>query len=708
MKRLFIILVFLVLFVENAFSANVDSLFNEIFPNSIITDESNEKLYNIYSYLTNEDPELALELHSKVLKFYVSNGKDTLVPIIENHMGNIYRSKGQEGKAATKYLQAAEGFKKYKNFVALTWNYSDLGGLYYRVGLFDQAEKYYARGLNAIENAKEIAIRKKDTNELEIIGSAYGVMYSNIGMSKSQKKQYDSALYYFHKSLDYRERTNSKIGEAYALSYIARIYTFMDKFDSSRFYYDKLLSILENEKNNYKDDDINLLTYYDLLSYYAGFLYLTKSSKFSQIKNEIEDFYKKHKQHLHLIEFNILMSEVYLEENKLNLAIRNYKEAVEIAKEHNFGQEILAPLYRQLHIMYVQKNEYQNAHFFGDIYRIYQDSIYMQHMQSSLIAAEKDFSLKNEITKLEEKAFKSEINLMELEKQKTINTFLLLFAILAATLLIIIIYYQRKTVSINKQLNENNQQLKKVNQRLTESEKMLTELNNTKDKFFSIIAHDLRSPFSAFKASLDFLVDHRHHLEPGEEAEFLTGMKDQSEQLLELLENLLTWSRTQRKKIIIEPSYMELFEIIESLKLIYAPLTEKKEIEIVNKVEFNEEIFADLNALTAVLRNLISNAIKFSPHNSKIIIGTEDNNSMTQLYVQDFGVGMPQEKIDELFKVASNTSTAGTDGEAGSGLGLIIVKELIEQHGGKVEVESTEGVGTKFILSLPKPEEVAN
>jgi len=251
-------------------------------------------------------------------------------------------------------------------------------------------------------------------------------------------------------------------------------------------------------------------------------------------------------------------------------------------------------------------------------------------------------------------------------------------------------------------IHSSNQLILKQKEKLEEQYHSLNELNATKDKFFSIIAHDLKNPLGAFKHSTEILYKEFDYLESDEIRLYIEELFKSSNQVLELLENLLTWSRSQRGKIPYSPVEVPLNFIINNNFDLSKMNADKKQIQLVNGL--NEEVFvyADINMISTILRNLISNAIKFTREKGIIkVYGQKYDDGYFQVTVEDNGVGISPENIDKLFRIDSHYTTVGTTNEQGTGLGLIICKEFIEKHNGKIWVESQLGIGTKFHFTLP-------
>jgi signal transduction histidine kinase len=241
---------------------------------------------------------------------------------------------------------------------------------------------------------------------------------------------------------------------------------------------------------------------------------------------------------------------------------------------------------------------------------------------------------------------------------------------------------------------------------------LLQELNATKDKFFSILAHDLINPFNSLLGLSNLMIDKVKTNNPQEMKLYVELMNETIKQTLSLLQNLLEWSRTQTGRIKFIPKTLVLKQIVIDNIELHKLKASEKYIELLNSIEGNILVTADSNMLDTILRNLISNAIKFTPNYGKIVISaneyqdnTENKQSVSDfvcISVKDNGIGISDENLKKIFRIEENFTTYGTNNEKGTGLGLILCKEFIEMNGGKLWVESEEGKGTTFFFSLPK------
>ncbi len=230
--------------------------------------------------------------------------------------------------------------------------------------------------------------------------------------------------------------------------------------------------------------------------------------------------------------------------------------------------------------------------------------------------------------------------------------------------------------------------------------KELKELNATKDKFFSIIAHDLKNPLGNFREVTKILEETYDKLDNDDRKMFLGMLNDSANNIYSLLENLLEWSRSQRGVIQFSPSDINLKFIVDNTIQVLGLSAENKNISFQTDLNVHE-VFADANLLTTIIRNLCSNAIKFTPIGGKITISSNYSESNVIISVADNGVGMSKETIDKLFRIDETISKLGTSNEKGTGLGLILCKEFVEIHNGTIWVESEIGKGSIFSIKIP-------
>jgi signal transduction histidine kinase len=244
------------------------------------------------------------------------------------------------------------------------------------------------------------------------------------------------------------------------------------------------------------------------------------------------------------------------------------------------------------------------------------------------------------------------------------------------------------------------------NQQLAERNLKLQELNATKDKFFSIIAHDLKNPFSTLITLSSLLKDELRKYTLDEIEKFTRLIYDASERSYNLLENLLAWSRSQTGNIPFHPEKFSLKKIVGDTVKMLGSSAKNKHINLYSEISEDIVAFADVKMIATTIRNLLSNAIKFTEDGGEVKITAKDMEEWVEITVSDTGVGIKEEDLKKLFRIDVHHSTSGTAQEKGTGLGLILCKEFVEKHGGKIGVESEVGKGSHFTFMLPKVKSV--
>ncbi len=236
---------------------------------------------------------------------------------------------------------------------------------------------------------------------------------------------------------------------------------------------------------------------------------------------------------------------------------------------------------------------------------------------------------------------------------------------------------------------------------LAESEARLRDLNATKDKFFSIIAHDLKNPFNAITGISNLLSEQIRNKEYEALDECVNAIRDSSQRAMNLLTNLLEWSRSQTGRMCFNPDFIDMVVLINEAIDLSNQAARQKSISITKNLPRTLIVVADRAMVSTILRNLISNAVKFTNNGGSVIISSVLEKKVLEVSVSDTGVGIPADVIPKLFRIDESCTTKGTQNETGTGLGLLLCKEFVEKHDGKIWVESDPGKGSKFSFSIP-------
>lgn len=254
---------------------------------------------------------------------------------------------------------------------------------------------------------------------------------------------------------------------------------------------------------------------------------------------------------------------------------------------------------------------------------------------------------------------------------------------------------------LEERLTRISKEIERQKDEIDKKRKELEVLNASKDRFFSIIAHDLKNPISTVIGLSDLLMNSVDQFEKEQIKEFSVQLNVFANKSFELLENLLHWSRSQLGAIKPNPREIDLYEIILENTELLRGATMNKKLELTNHVIPGTKAFADQHMVTTIIRNLLNNAIKFTPEKGKISFSTVNFGDYIEVSVTDTGVGIKKELIDKLFYIGTNQSTMGTNQEKGTGLGLVLTKEFVEKNGGEIWIESEPGMGSTFKFTIP-------
>lgn len=382
------------------------------------------------------------------------------------------------------------------------------------------------------------------------------------------------------------------------------------------------------------------------------------------------------------------VSKAYMENQLFEEAEVLIKQATELAKE-NLEPEDLRDAFALLAKVYEQQGNYEKA------YRLVQKSCAIKDSLMSVIANRQLAAFQTEFQTLQ-KEQENELLRKDAQIQKGQLKIAVTVSVLMLGLLGVI-------SMLYVQLGKNKKQLELQHRVIKDKNEELDKLNHTKDRFFAIIAHDLRGPITAFQGiskKIDFF------LKKGK-TERIIQMGEQIDRAAQhvhtLLDNLLQWALLQQKTIDYSPEYIALHKLVDQALNSYENLAVAHAIELKKDIPDHISVIADTNALSTIIRNLVGNALKFTPEYGTVLVTVQEYENQIQLKVSDTGIGISPEKMRELFQVGKEKAKTGLHGEKGTGLGLNLCYEFAELNQGTLKVESELNKGTTFILTLPKP-----
>ncbi|MCV9389090.1 ATP-binding protein [Reichenbachiella ulvae] len=379
----------------------------------------------------------------------------------------------------------------------------------------------------------------------------------------------------------------------------------------------------------------------------------------------------------------IQMGELWEEQNQLGLAIQYYDSALQVSIAQNSikGQ---AEAYQKLTEANRRRKQYQTAFEYLSLATALRDSIGDVDVRNRINELNTEFETEKKVQQIARLEQEGKINELESERQQQLIVFFLIAAVLLIVALAMLYFRYRDKKKNNSILDTKNQEL--------------AQLNHTKDRLFSIISHDLRSPLSSFHTITRGLSDNWDNLEKEQLKDFIISLRDSSQDVKNMMDNLLKWALSQTQQLKYKPTEVETRDVVDGVVSELRSVALLKEIEIKREYHTEQKIRADRDFLQIVVRNILSNALKFSDHKSVVAIKVEDQTNVQMLTIQDFGVGMDQEEVDQLLTGEIVAHDIQNSSEKGTGLGLVLCKELMDKMNARIEVKTRKGQGTLFQL----------
>ncbi len=524
---------------------------------------------------------------------------------------------------------------------------------------------------------------EKTDNQVFNIDILYEV--SNIYLAM---KQFDLSMIYSQKAIAICNQLNDKKHKGKLLNNMGSIYHQSARYDSAEAYYQLALKLRKeiNDKKGISAVLNNLGLLYSGLNQHQKALDCQMNAL--DIKKELSDTVG-----IYLHSFSSI-GILYGQMKHYDDAIKYLKLSILGTKRLGF-EAVNIDSYKYLSNVYYQMGDYKNSADYRNLYSQIKDSIFTDKLNTQIAQLQ---------TRYESEKKESEIKLLNsenkskkafIQRQKAIGLAIIGGFISTIILAFILFNARRKQKRINEILHTQNNKIIQQNAELQ-------ELNATKDKFFNIIAHDLRNPFYSIIGLSDLIISDLSTNSQEQTADYVKFIRSSAHGAYKLLENLLDWARTQTGKIEFKPEIFVLNNLFIDIIEITASNSLAKNIQISYEIDENTEMYADKNMINTTLRNLVTNAIKYTNNSGTIKLIAVKIEHHIQISVLDNGVGLAANKISKLFKISEHISTPGTENEQGTGLGLLLCKEFVEKHGGKIWVESEVGEGSCFHFTIPK------
>jgi signal transduction histidine kinase/Tfp pilus assembly protein PilF len=626
-----------------------------------------------FCYYLRNNTDDAVTCLDNSLKISIYLNDQYLIASANNYFGLVYWKLNDFPKAFNYFRHALSIAKSvnYKTEMSKSLNY--MGLIYWKWSDYYNSMNYFLKSLELKESLKD---------NYEIV-----VTLNNIAKIYNEMGKYDLAIRYSNKALAISDSVKDKYGLARAYNNLGESYYSLKDYrkaeDAQKF--SLSLRKASGDKNGTSYSYINLGNiYFDLGDYSKALNYFQNALS---IKKEVND-------NEGISEVFLAMSEVYIRLNQYNKAGEVLEKSVSIAEQKNF-KKILVRSYLAMSSFMEKQGNTAEALKYLKLYSNEKDSVFTkENFQkiSELQATYENAAKEKEIDMLN-KARK--IQALELEEQNTGIIILFFIIVIVITLSIAIARRYSLTKKTKEILEEKN---KVINKHQID----LIEANITKDKFFSIVAHDLKSPFTGLLGYSEMLKNDIDELSKEELKPIAENIYSITKNILNHIESLLTWSRTQIGRMDFKPESINLYNECQDIFGLIRANAINKNITLLNKVSPEIFVIADNNMLRSILQNIISNGIKFTNKDGIISVSSKIINDHIKISVEDNGIGMSPEILSKLFRLDYKITTPGTSAEIGTGLGLLLCKELVEKNGGQISVESKPGEGTNFIFTLKK------
>ncbi len=650
-------------------------------------------------------------------------GDDDLIGDAQNALGNAYSSNGSLDRGIDFYQTALKIRMRLGLKAKAAATLSNLASTYSDKRDFSNAIEYFKKSaimegeigdhlieaetiskiasvyskLNAPSKALEYYITALNILYANNLNSYTGDIHYSIGSLHNKMLNYDLALEHYQRALGVYTTNCNKVDISTALNAIGIIYDTKGDMPKALQYYSRSLELgREMKDKNSQALALNNLGYLFVKTkqYDKATTHYFESLRLSE---DIKDDYS-------IANTKNNLANVFLKKGQFDLCSRFVKEALIGAIELKVV-DIEQESYDILGNLNAETGQFREAFNYQKKAMRLKDSLYNKEANQKLLEIQATFDMESKEGEISVLKKDNQIKILELEGQKVNQQALVIGIILLIALGAALFSNLRMKKKNNQLLTITNVGMELTNQKLVESENNLRQLNATKDKFFSIIAHDLKNPFNALLGFSEILATSAEEEKLSDVKEYSKAVNDSAEKLYRLIDNLLEWSRTQTGKTPFNPSLFHVNQIIADELAIQSQSLKKKNLSAQLLMQEHVTAYGDKTLVGTVLRNLLSNAIKFSLPGGKIWIASRVFNNHIEIAITDSGIGIAPERIPNLFNLESSQSTQGTWDEKGTGLGLLICKEFATKNNGEIWVESQLGKGTTFYFTVPIKQE---
>ncbi len=663
---------------ENDETNKIDSILKAVkqYKNEKEIIESFDYLSSLYADKDNFDS-AHFVIDSAISIAKKSGNKYFIAKTIESK-GKLYREEGKFERSLETLMKAYDLAKEISEKKIIMNVSNNLGVTYRRLAEDSKALGFH---LEAFQLAEELG----DLKNLAIASNSIGIIYTYQG-------NYDKALPYYYQALEFEKKWNNYIGIAINYNSIAWIYELKKDYKRAIEFYKKSLEV--NIKN--KNEKGMAICYSDLGKVYHTIgKYALSLEYYKKTLNVNEKLGDKR----YIARSYIYIGEAYRDLGDYSQSLIHLEKGLKYAQRVN-SKRLLMSAYEQMSFTFEKTNQEKKALTNYKKFNVYRDSVFDEEKSNQIIEMQTRYETNR---KEQENALlknKNSLNEALIQRQRIIVFAIISILFLITFLMLVLLNSRRKQKKAIVLLGKQNDEIRKQKEEIQNQAFDLKKAINTKNRFFSIIAHDLLSPFNTIIGYSDLLKSNLNEVSKEEINEYADLIYQRSNEAHELLINLLEWSLSQTKGIEYKPQEVEIKQLIMKKISLLKEQAREKSITL-EFIEGNEvSVYADVNMLNTIIRNLVSNAIKFTKK-GKVAISYIQEPEFCRVIIEDTGIGISEQNFSNLFEIDKPVSTKGTAGEKGTGIGLILCKEFIKKNKGEIFVESIEHVGSKFAFTIP-------
>jgi signal transduction histidine kinase len=674
------------------------------------------KLSKNYRY---SQPTEAIDFAVKAEKIAQNCNYQEGLAMAYHNLGALYADKERNELALEYYSKSIKIQRVFNNQQALAHLYDNIGLIYRRQLKYDQALDYHNQSL---------AI-KKHLNDT--MGIAYS--YGNIGLIFSEQAKYDKALIHFYNSLRLKEALNDKYGMANSYGNIGVIYLKIKSYDQAQINLERSLALFVETYNKTGIAESQLYlseiyTHQDLLvkaidalnicieiyqekgnmkgladSYLKlGQVYVKKRQGHTAHDYFLKslDLYKKNQYEKGEVEARLALADYYYKQGDFETSKMQLNTLLALAEKNQFDDLQLDALKLLVKIYYYEESYQKTTSLLSKAIDL-TDSLNKQNLAKEVaqIQMQNEFDKKLLQNEFESRRVKF-ANEQRIKRYNLARNILIGSTVLLFVLLLIIFRKTKKQTRQNKKLIEQQTLIAEQVKVLEQQKHELVHANETKNKFLTIIGHDLRNPFNAINSFVSLVTDNPDAIDELTLKKYLFLIKDAGANAQSLLENLLEWAKNQSGELVAKKEKVSLNYIIRGNILLIKEVASQKGIQIIEELaDGNPLVIVDKNMINTVLRNLLSNAIKFNKSQGTVWINTTIQNDEVKVLIRDTGTGMTNEQIKHVFE--THSLPGGMEELGSSGLGLTLCKDFLQKHKQELRVESIANEGSSFWFYLP-------